>query len=163
MTTLVQSELVKSEIRASFPYLIEIWKQTDTGKVNCYRYANSSSNIEFEGKTFLAGYFKPTPPERTDSGIKDAKIAISSIDQEWIEKIRKTESTDMYLIRFVASIVRYDDDNKEYVEALDDITYKLTNANWNETTIEWTMKFDEWQDIKVPCQKLAQFVCPALF
>lgn len=163
MTNLVQSKLVKTDIQASFPYLIEIWKKNDTSRNVCYRYVNSDSDKTFEGNVFTAAYFKVTPPERTDSGVKDAKIIMSSIDQEWIEKIRNTDpDSDRYSIRFVA-VIDYNDSDKEYIEALDDITFTLTNASWNESTIEWTMKFDEWLDIKLPCQKFTQFVAPALF
>lgn len=160
MTNLVQSKLVKSEIQASFPYLIEIWKSSDTEKTDVMRYVNSLEDKTFENNTFTAGYFKVSPPQKTDSGIKDAKITISAIDQTWIVKIRETN--ERYKIRFVA-VIDYEDDGTEYIEALDDITFTLTSASWTESTIEWTMKFDEWQDIKVPCQKLSQFVCPALF
>lgn len=160
MTSLVQSKLVKTEIQASFPYLIEIWKSSDTDKSDVMRYVNSLEDKTFEGNTFTAGYFKVSPPEKTDSGIKDAKITMSAVDQTWIVKIR--EADERYRIRFVAAI-DYEDDGTEYIEKLDDITFTLTSATWNETTIEWTMKFDEWQDIKVPCQKLSQFICPGLF
>lgn len=163
MTNLVQSKLVKTEIQASFPYLIEIWQKNDTAKKNCYRYANSSSDKIFENNVFAAAYFKCTPPEKTDSGVKDAKITISNIDMEWIEKIRDFNAdSDRYSIRFVA-VIDYDDNGEEYIETLDDITFTLANADWNESTIEWTMKFDEWLDIKLPCQKFTQFVAPALF
>lgn len=160
ITPLVQSKLVKTEIQASFPYLIEIWKESDSENKEVFRYVNASEDKTFEGNVFSASYFKMSPPERTDSGIKDAKITISSVDQVWIKKIRETSGR--FKIRFVASIV-YENDGSEYVEALDDITFVLTNASWNESTIDWTMKFDEWQDINVPCQSLTQFVCPALF
>lgn len=160
MDSLIQSKLVKSEIQASFPYLIEIWKNSDTKKSDVMRYVNSLEDKVFESNTYTASYFKVSPPQKTDSGIKDAKITISAIDQTWIERIRETSGR--YKIRFVAAI-DYEEDGTEYIEALDDITFTLTSATWTEAAIEWTMKFDEWQDINVPCQKLTQFVCPALF
>ena len=160
MTNTVKDKLTQSEIQASFPYLIEVWKSSDTEKEDVLRYVNSTEDKEFEGHTFTAAYFKLTPPEKTEAGIKDARITISSIDQSWIERIR--EADERYKIRFIAVIV-YDDDGNEFIEALDDITFVLTNATWNETSIQWTMKFDEGLEINMPCQKMTQFICPALF
>lgn len=160
MTQLIQSKLVKSEIQASFPYLIEIWKSSDVKKTDVMRYVNALEDKNFEDKTYSAAYFKVSPPQKTDNGIMDAKITISVIDQTWIEKIR--EASERYKIRFVA-VIDYMQNDEEYIESLDDITFTLTSASWTESTVEWTMKFDEWQEIKIPCQKLTQFVCPALF
>lgn len=163
-TEKAQLEMVRMQTRAKFPYLIKI----TTPDNQIFRYANSVNNIEFEYETYEASYFKLEPPEQTENGIKDARITISSIDQVWIEKIRKYQ--DRSLIRFVAVIQRDEQEISgithkviEYVEKLDDITFKLTNATWNETTIQWTMKFDDFMEIKMPCQKLTQFIAPALY
>lgn len=156
----VQEYLVQSDIPATFPYLIEFWKESDTEKEDVIRYVNASNDVEYEGHTFTAASFKVSPPERSENGVKDAKITISAIDQEWIVRIR--EADERYKIRFVACIV-YEDDGTEEIESLDDLTFTLSNASWNELSIEWTMKFDEFADIKVPCQKLTQQICPALY
>ena len=158
MTPKIQNLLVQNDVPASFPYLIEVWKPSDPTHIE--RYVNASVDKEFEGNTFTASYFTIQPPEKTESGIKDATITISTIDQTWIEKVRGTQ--ERYKCRFVA-VIDYDDDGTETIEALDDITFTLVNATWAETTLQFTMKFDEGMSINVPCQKLDQFVAPALF
>ena len=154
----IQNLLVQNFVPASFPFLIEVWKPSDP--TNIERYVNSTEDKVFENHTFTASSFKITPPERNESGIKDAQITISTIDQSWIEKVRTTN--ERYRIRFLA-VIDYDESGTEYIEKLEDITFILTNASWQEMTIQFTMKFDEGMDVNVPCQKLNQFICPALF
>ena len=158
MNPFVQNLLVQNDVPASFPFLIEIWKPSDP--TNIERFVNADSDKEFEGNTFTASYFVVQPPERTENGVKDATITLSTIDLSWIERVRTTQ--ERYKIRFVA-VIDYDDDGTEEIEALDDITFELINATWAETTIQFTMKFDEGMNINIPCQRLNQFVCPALF
>ena len=158
MTPNIQNLLVQNDVPASFPFLIEIWKPSEPSNIE--RYVNASEDKTFEEHTFTASYFTVQPPEKTESGVKDATITLSTIDQTWIEKVRTTQ--ERYKIRFVA-VIDYDDDGTESIEALDDITFTLTNATWAETTIQFSMKFDEGMNINVPCQKLDQFIAPALF
>ena len=158
MNSTVKSMLVRNDIPASFPFLIEVWKPSEPTEIE--RYVNALENKVYENHTFTASSFKVQPPERNESGVKDATITISTIDQTWIEKVRTTQ--ERYKIRFLA-VIDYDDDGTETIEPLDDIVFTLTNASWQETTIQFTMKFDDGMEINVPCQKLDQFVCPALF
>ena len=157
MNANVQNLLVQNDVPASFPYLIEVWKGASGTKE---RYVNASEDKVFEGHTFTASSFIVQPPEKSESGVKDATITISVIDQYWIEKIRT--ANERYKIRFVA-VIDYDDDGTEEIESLDDITFTLTNATWAESTVQFTMKFDDGMNVNVPCQKLDQFVAPALF
>ena len=158
MNPSVQNLLVQNDVPASFPFLIEIWKPSDPTSIE--RYVNASEDKEFEEHVFTASSFSIQPPERTESGVKDATITLSTIDQTWIEKVRTTQ--ERYKIRFVA-VIDYDNNGTETIEPLDDIIFTLTNATWQETTLQFTMKFDEGMSINVPCQKLDQFVAPALF
>lgn len=158
MNPFIQNMLVQNDVPASFPFLIEIWRPSAPSNIE--RYVNASEDKTFEGHTFTASYFTVQPPEKTESGVKDATITLSTIDQTWIEKVRSTQ--ERYKCRFVA-VVDYDENGTETIEALDDITFTLTNATWQETTLQFTMKFDEGMGINVPCQKLDQFVAPALF
>lgn len=159
LSAYAKQQMLRMETQAMFPYLVEITVPNDTEN-EIYRYANTSEDVIFEDNTYTASCFKITPPEKTESTIKDAKITISAIDNFWIEKIRETSTRCS--IRFVA-IIQYEKDNSKYIEKIDDINFMLTNASWTESTIEWTMKFDDRLDVKVPCQKLSSFICPALF
>ena len=158
MNPSLQNLLVQNDVPASFPYLVEIWKPSAPSNIE--RYVNASEDKTFESHTFTASYFTVQPPEKTESGVKDATITLSTIDQTWIEKVRSTQ--ERYKIRFVA-VVDHDESGSEIIEPLEDIIFTLTNATWAETTIQFTMKFDEGMSINVPCQKLDQFVAPALF
>ena len=94
----LQNLLVQNDVPASFPFLIEVWKPSDP--TNIERYVNSTEDKTYEEHTFIASSFKVQPPQKTESGIKDAQITISTIDEEWIVKVRT--SNDRYKIRVVA-------------------------------------------------------------
>ena len=149
------------ETQAMFPYLIEITTpETDDIPSQIFRYANTDTDIVFENNTYEASYFKLTPPEVSDTAVKDATITISAVDETWIEKIRTYQ--DRSRIRFVA-IIKYDESGHQYQEPINDIDMVLTNASWNDTTIQWTMKFDDWMEINMPVGKFNEFTCPALY
>ena len=154
----IQNLLVQTNVPASFPFLIEVWNTSDPSTIE--RYVNASEDKTFENHTFTASSFTIQPPEKSESGVKDATITISTIDQTWIEKVRN--ATERYKVRFLA-VIDYDDNGTETIEAIDDITFFLTNATWQETTLQFSMKFDEGMSVNVPCHKLDQFVAPALF
>jgi hypothetical protein len=125
--------------RAKFPYLIEI-VNSDLGT---FRYANCSRDVPFEDNTYTAGLFSITPPEQTSTSISNAKLTLSCVDQTWIKKIRSTQNRST--MRFIASIL-YDGT----CEALEDNTFTLTIAEWDESNISWTMVFDDNMNILVP-------------
>lgn len=149
-----QQEILRMETQAMFPYLIEVTVGNEV-----LRYVNADEDVTFEGSKFTASYFKLSPPERTQTGIKDASITISAIDGEWIARIRQVQTRST--IRFIA-VIMYEN-GTQVVEPIDDITFKLTNASWNDTTIQWTMKFDDLLDVNMPCVKFSEDVCPALY
>lgn len=149
-----QQEILRMETQALFPYLIEVTIGNEV-----LRYANTDDNIIFDDNEYIASYFKISPPERTKDSIKDASITISALDGEWIARIR--QMNERAKIRFVACIIY--DKNERVIEPIDDITFMLTNASWNDTTIQWTMKFDDLLDIRMPCAKFDENICPALF
>ena len=148
----------KMVIQAKFPYLIEITYTDNEGNVGIYRYANTDEDVAFEEHTFLAGFFKISLPEQTSTGFTDASISISSVDQFWVDKIRSTKVRAT--IRFVATI-EYNN-GSDVIEPIEDMEFILTNAVVNETIIQWTMKFDDLFDIKVPYDVCNDRVCPGL-
>lgn len=172
MNNAVKNLLVQTDIPASFPFLIEVWAESDTQKTNVERYVNASEDKQFTEtvlingvpttvtNTFTASYFKVQPPEKSESGVKDATISFSTVDQTWIEKVRS--ATERFKVRFIA-VIDYDENGSEVIEPIDDITFTLTNATWQETVLQFTMMFDNAMSIIMPCHRLDQFVCPALF
>ena len=163
MTRQAKLLMEKMEIQAKFPYLIEVtYVYNDDTEENPHRdilrYANTDEDVTFEQNTYTAGFFKVSLPEKTTSGFTDASLTISNVDQEWVGKIRSTNKRSF--IRFIATIEHYE--NGTQVEPIEDMEFTLTNATVNETTIQWTMKFDDKFDIKVPYDKCNDRVCPAL-
>jgi len=161
MTEYAKQQMIRMETQAKFPYLIEITHYTSktdtTGTI--YRYANSDKDITYEENTYTASCFSINPPEKRTDTITDATLTISAIDQEWIYKIRQTQKRAK--IRFIA-IIQYENDNVESIEAIDDIDFDLSKANWNDTSITWTMEFDTLADIQIPCETVDERLCPAL-
>ena len=148
--------MLRMETYAKFPYLIEITHET----YGTFRYANCNEDVEYDGHTYEASYFLIDPPERKDNSIGDAKLSISAIDQEWIAKIRGTD--DRATIKFLACI-QYDTAmNVEYIEPIDELTFTLTRANWdNNFMLSWDMTFDEGMAIIIPCDRVTSQKVPA--
>jgi len=150
-----KKEILKQQARASFPYLIEISNETEL-----YRYCNSDEDILFEGNLYESCYFTIQPPEKSDDKIGDGKLSLSIIDTVWIKRIRETQSR--YNLHFVAIIDYKDDSNQRTFEKIENLNFILTSADWEDTVITWTMKFDEDMDIMMPIDKMTELVCPAI-
>ena len=161
MTRDAKLEMEKTLTRAKFPYLVEItyFKNDNTSEI--LRYANSDEDKEFEGETFQAGFFSMQLPQKTQSGITDARISISAIDQSWTERIRMVNRKKRSRIRFVATI-EYENNSNESIESIEDMEFELTNASTDGDIIQWTMDFDPLADVKVPHDECNDRVCPAL-
>lgn len=153
MTTYSKNELLKMNVRAKFPYLIKIthYKNDNTSEV--YRYSNTDEDIVYEGETYTGSCFAITPSQKNNEGVSDAKISISAIDQEWIEKIRNTSKRAK--IEFIATIM-----TDSTIEPIDDIEYDLSTATWDDSVIQWNMEFDNLADILVPCDEFNSLSCP---
>lgn len=167
MKTKIKNEILKMETYAKFPYLIEITYIHNDNTEEIFRFANSNEDIVFTEiengkvveKTFTAGFFTITPPERNGNEITDAKITISAVDQEWIQKIRNSNKRSK--IRFLA-VIQYKENNIESVEPIEDLEFELAQANWNETEIQWTMEYDTLQDVLIPLDEMDSYNCPQL-
>lgn len=123
------------------------------------RYANCDEDIEFEGNTYQASLFSLQPPEKKQDSIGNASITISAIDQKWVERIRNTKYRAE--IRFIAVIV-YDENGTRFVENIEDYTFVLTTADWDDVGIKWTMVFDEGFSLIMPCDTATPQKVPAL-
>lgn len=150
-----KQEILRMQTSASFPYLLEI----DHPDYGIFRYANVSNKdgITFEGNVYESANFVINPPEQTQEGYTDATLSFSCIDQEWIMKIRSTNKRAS--ARFVASIVRTDE-NQLVVESIEDLTFVLSEATWNEAIITWKMIFPDPFDILVPIDVANSENCP---
>lgn len=151
-----KSEMLKMETRAKFPYLIEI--QAANG--NIYRYANTDEDVTFDENVYSACFFTITPPSIEESSIGNGTISFSSIDQLAINIIRS--QSEHLKIRFVGAIVYNNKADIETIEAVEDSEFKLSNVTWDELKVSGTLVFDDWMDIKIPCDVSNSQNCPAL-
>lgn len=154
-----KQRLVRLNTQAEFPYLIEVTYYNKDGGVEIYRYANSDNNISFEGNVYESSCFSLQPPEKTQTSIGNASITISAVNQEWIRRIRDTQKRAK--LRFIATIV-YDENGEQFVEAMEDYEFTLTEAKWNDITISWTMEFDNKMNIRIPCDSATSHKIPSL-
>lgn len=142
--------MLRMKTQASFPYLIEVVnKENENGTIveRVYRYANSDEEIFFEGNRFEPACFSITPPTRAENSISDGKLTFSTIDQFWIEKIRKTDVSPK--VRFIA-IIMYETSGVKVVEDIEDMEFRLISPTWNEFQIQFNMKYEDRMSLCVP-------------
>lgn len=154
-----KQQILRQETQARFPYLIEITQYLDDDTTNVYRYANCDEDIEYNDKVYKAGYFSLQPPEKKSDGLGNAKLTISAIDQEWIARIRSTSKRAK--IKFIA-VIQYLNDNKMDIEPVEELEMTLTQAQWDSNVIQWTMIFDDLNEISMPLDIINNTICPAL-
>lgn len=155
-----KQQILRQQTQARFPYLIKIMYYTngsDTPQI--FRFVNADNNVTFNNEVYEASCFSIEPPQQKNDGFTDAKISISAIDQEWIAKIRETQKRAKVL--FMATI-QYEQNGSTKIEAINEMEFTLTNATWNDTAIQWTMKFDDLLDVIVPMETITTSICPAL-
>lgn len=155
MTNLAKQQILRQQMHAMFPYLIKI-EHDDYGT---FYYANTDSDITYDSHTYTACCFSIQPPDKTESKIGDAKLNFSAIynNREWVKKIRNTVKRGT--ITLVASIIYTAGNVVDGLEPIYDTEFKLTDVSWDESTLSWTMKFDEGMDIVMPCDKLDEIIC----
>lgn len=160
-----KQKMLRMETDAMFPYLIKLNYVKDDGTEEISYYVNGDSDVNYidpdtgENVVYRACYFTLTPPEKTNDDIGDAKITISAIDNEWISKIRSTQKQSK--IKFIAVII-YDENREQVIEPIETMNFTLTKAQWTQSTIQWTMKFDDMMDISVPLEVVDSRICPAI-
>jgi len=142
----VQRLLAMQRKIARFPYLIRIDHEDDP--VFPLYFANSDETITFEGNIYNPANFTIDPPSRDGDKIGDATLTLSAIDQFWIQKIRSTQKPAKLL--FLAVIVYNENNEIESVEPMEEISFTLRVARFNEISITWSMVFDERMAILVP-------------
>lgn len=139
--------------------MIKIRHIANDGTETIYRYANADKPVTYNDEVYESAVFKITPPETTSTKIGNATLTISAVDQQWIEKIRKTKKRAF--IKFVA-IIQYADNEEMVAEPIFDNDFVLTNASWDDISITWNMVFDDKWDIKVPSHLCDSINCPGV-
>lgn len=158
MTNLAKQRIVRTETMAKFPYLIDV--TYEIGGVSCTEhYANSDDPITYGGRTYQPAFFTVVPPEMRDSSVTDGKLTLSTVDQTWILKVRNADKR--MKCRFVACIV-HDADGGEIVEEIETMTFTLIKASWNESTLSFTMMFDDRLNLSVPLDMANELKVPGL-
>jgi hypothetical protein len=153
MTNYAQREIARRNTQAKFPILIKIEHE----ELGNFYYANSDQNILYENQTYLASVFSLKPPDRDGDEVGNAQITISATDQTWIQRIRSVQKPAT--LHFMA-VIQYDNSGNIQLEKLEENSFVLRMASWNETTISWDMIFDENMSILLPAEDCTALTCP---
>ena len=159
LSNYAKQQILRQETQSRFPYLIEINHIDDSGTENVYRFVNSNEDMEYNGNIYSASYFEIQLPERKTDGFGNAKLTISAVDQVWITKIRTTSKRAK--IKFIA-VIQYEKNGDTSIEPIEEIEMTLTQAQWNNSVIQWTMIFDDLLEISMPMEVITSNICPAL-
>jgi len=151
--TKIQKLLASQNMPAKLPCLIKITHEV----YGIMFFANSDEDVKYNGDNYWASCFEVQPPAIEGGNIGNATLTISAVDQEWIQKIRKTQIPAQ--LEFVAAI-EYDDEGVLSVEPLEDNNFTLRTANWTEISISWEMSFDERQSYILTSIKCTPQVTP---
>jgi hypothetical protein len=153
----VQKLLASQRKIAKFPFLIKILHDTDISFPMYF--VNAPENVTYQGNIYNAASFTIEPPDRDGAKIGDATLTLSAIDQFWIQKIRENQKPAR--LEFVAVII-YDDEKNgiEGIEAMENMSFTLRAASFNEIAVTWTMVFDENMAINVPADTCNAMTTP---
>jgi len=149
----VQRMLAAQRTAAKFPYLIKI-SHEEYGDMY---FVNSSDNILYNGDIYNAASFSIQPPSVEGAKIGNATLTLSAIDQFWIERIRSTQIPAQ--LQFIAAII-YDEYGAMGIESLEENSFILRAANWNELSISWEMSFDERMNLVITSIKCTPMTVP---
>ncbi len=154
MNYYIKQQILKMNTSAKFVKLLLIEYTDNQGNVTLYRYCDCDNNVTVTENGVTVTYepysFKIKNGEKNDTSIGNGSLTLSAVDQLWIGNIRNTRQK---IFATVKDAVVYTQNGTEATEVIEEISYRLKNANWNEENIQWTMLFDEKNDIIVPCDK----------
>ena len=150
--------IIKSDVRAEFPYLIKITHKLNDGTENVYYLANSDTDITYDSHLYKASCFSIVPPEEKFDGFTNASLTLSAVDNVWIERIRSSQQISK--IEFVAAI-KYLNQNLS-IEPREEYECILRDATFDDKSITWTLVFDELLEVNLPMIVIDKFNCSAL-
>ena len=148
MTTKAQHEMLQRDTQAKFPNLIHISHET----LGDWYYCNASENISYGGHTYKPCVFSIEMPEETTTSIKNTRLNLSALDtdDDWVALIRQSGDT-RFTLEIVATILYWNQSGNPVIEALESNEFILTNANWEDLMVSWTVVFDDNMNIQIPC------------
>lgn len=155
-----QRNLSKLTTYAQFPYLIVIKYKDNNDVLYTEYYVNKDNNVTYQEHIYNACFFKIKPPTRNNSSVSDGEITFSTVDQTWIQKVRNCKGR--ITCEFVACIDYSAVDTENVIEEIDHIKFTLIKAQWNESTIRFTMMYDDRQNLLVPSDICSGNNTPAL-
>jgi hypothetical protein len=149
-----QRELARMNTQAQFPVLIKI----ESDVFGDLYYTNSDQDILYDGHTYLASVFSLELPDRDGDKIGNARISISAIydNQIWIQRIRTAQKPAK--LHFIAAIL-FGAGNMQF-EKLEENSFTLRSASWNETGVSWELVNDENMAILLPAEDCTALTCP---
>ena len=158
ITNKSKNKITKQNVDARFIHLVDVWHE-DVGH---FLYTDSDEEIFYDGQTWGKYDIDVVRPEVTSTGVSNGSISISSVDQTWIERIRNLNAVpgnERFKARLIG-IMEYEEGNETVQECLFDENYMLSDANWDGTTLSWTMIYDDNWAINIPvitCNSLVAY------
>lgn len=158
MNATAVKELLRLNSNLKLVTLLAITYTTPSRTEETVYYNNSERNIVYNSKTYEPYDFMITPATYTESSVTDGSLTLSAIDQVWIEKIRNMPTRPYLTMTY---LLIYGDKEDKY-DVLEEMTYLLNSANWNDTSIQWSMLYDDKMNLIFPCDKGTVDKIPAL-
>ena len=168
--TTTLEELFASSTEGAIPILLDIqhdalfWDKDSEGDIEQknghLRLINSSTGVKYKGERYYPCVFDFTPPSEDGTKISGASISISAIDQRIIKAIRSIPSPPKAFIEAFFSKIS---DDEFVFSKLYHYEFKLTSADWDNTSAKWTMVFDPALELNVPTDLATITRCPSIY
>jgi len=146
-------KILAAQRTAAFPFLIQIIHPLYPDM----RFVNSADNLVYNGDIYNAASFAVQPPDVDGPKVGNATLTISAIDQYWIQRIREAQVPAE--LRFIA-VIAYDESGVSGIEKLEENSFTLRAARWDEISISWDMSFDERQAYIITSVKCTPQIAP---
>lgn len=147
MTNAGKQRLVRMETQASFPFFIKIHYDDGNGNEIVENYVNCDEQKVFDGETYQPAYFIVKPPSRSNSTVTDGQLTLSTVDQSWIVKVRNAQKR---MKCEVVGAMIYDTQGGYTIESIEESSFTMVRASWNEETMSFALMFDDRMNLQVP-------------
>lgn len=148
MNSFIKQAIIAMDTNAMFPNLIDITYYDNSGNASHYYYNDTDYELTLNGNKYIPMLMTVKGGEREEDGIGEGSLSLSDVDRTWTEKIRLTKNRP--LCTHYECAAYFDTSGNIKVDMIEQTDYKLKEANYDGTTMEFKMMFDENMDINVP-------------
>lgn len=140
-----KSKINKQNVDAQFIVLADVYHE-DVGH---FYYNDSDEDIDYiDIKWERNPTMTVVRPEVTSTGVGNGSLSLSTVDQEWIARVRNLNAVpgkERFRCRLIG-LMKYDG----ITELLYDEEYVLNEASWNDSTLQFNMIYDDNWGINIP-------------